>query len=180
MAVNRSLRVTLDVAIMLAVLCLITAGAIWLAWVTDFQPNTVRLTRLIAAIILFGFVVFSSLTAALYAKLRINHYAGRRSSTFHRPLLFTFGTWSIYFGVASISAVDVFYDPTKRWPVLLDPGFRLFGTALVISIVTGPVWALYEVVRDDDHPKRWITIILGGAVLITGLVIAAAVVLGGV
>ena len=70
-----------------------------------------------------------------------------------------------YFGIASINAIDVFYDTGHTWPLLRDPTVQIITTSLVFLIVAGKGWLLYEILPDvrawlvhrwppRNHPAR--------------------------
>lgn len=119
--------------------------ALWGAWHVDASITRTTLVRIIAVIILAGFVLFTALFLVLLWSERQNHYSGERTSRLHLPLMISTAALMSYFGIASINAVDVYYQPADSWPLLRDPTVQLITALLILVIVGAKAWMLYEI-----------------------------------
>ena len=140
-------RIVFDAAFATMAVLGILALALWISWEIEWAPSQRTFTRLIAAIIIIGFVCLVALFALLVGILQADHYAGRFRSPLIMPSICSAGFLMIYFAIASISAVDVYYEPTKSWPLLRDPGVRIISTVLIFGIVFSKAWMWYELVK---------------------------------
>lgn len=147
-------RAIRDSVLAVVFLVAIVGFGLWLAWMTEWAPNQRTFSRAIAALILVGFVCVAGLYAVLVGIYRSDVYAGRAVSPLHLPSIASAGSLVVYFGIASISAVDVFYKPAEPWPLLRDPGVRLIATALIFAIIAANTWLLYEIVHGRAQPDR--------------------------
>lgn len=138
-------RILRDTALIVAGLALVIAGLLWLAWLVDFGITRTTFVRAVACLIFAGFALFLVLLVVLVASERSNHYAGEPTSRLHLPLIVSTAALACYFGIASISAVDVFYEPRQRWPLLSDPTVQLLTSALILAIVAAKAWMLWEI-----------------------------------
>lgn len=140
-------RVIRDCALAVLGLAGLTALSLWLAWVTDWVPNLKTFRQAIAVLILAGFGCLLSLFVVLVGVLRADHYAGRERSRLLYPSIASAGWLTVYFGIASISAVDVLYQYEQPWPLMRDPGVQLIAVAIVFGIVGAKAWMLFEITR---------------------------------
>jgi len=167
---NRA-RVARDILIALALLLGTVVGSLWLAWVTAFEPPTQTINRVIAFVVIVGFGCFTTLFGTLVGVLRVDHYAGRSRSELLIPWILTTAALTAYFGIASISAADMFYQPLQPWPLLRDPGVRLVATGLVFALVAGPAMELRVVLRGRGWSRTRVIAFFAGGVGITALVV---------
>lgn len=143
-------RVLRDTALVVVGLVVLIAGLLWAAWLVDFGISRTTFVRAVACLIFAGFALFLVLLVVLVASERSNHYAGEPTSRLHLPLIVSTAALACYFGIASISAVDVFYKPRERWPLLADPTVQLLTSTLILAIVAAKAWMLWEIL-----PRRW-------------------------
>jgi cobalamin synthase len=118
-----------------------TASVLWAAWHLDFSVSPMTYARLISAIVLISFALFVTLVYLW----RANRYDNDRVSSLHRPMVASTATLMIYFGIASISAIDVFYEPARFWTLTRDPTVRLVNAMLILAVVLSKAWLLYEI-----------------------------------
>lgn len=123
-----------------------TVAVLWAAWHLDFSVSPTTYSRIVAAIVLVSFALFVALFVALVYLWRANRYANDRVSSLHRPMVASTATLMIYFGIASISAIDVFYEPARFWTLTRDPTVRLVNAMLILAVVLSKAWLLYEIV----------------------------------
>lgn len=123
-----------------------TVAVLWGAWHLDFRVSPTTYTRAISVIVLASFVLFVVLFVTLVYLWRANRYDGDRVSSLHRPMVASTATLMIYFGIASISAIDVFYEPARFWGLTRDPTVRLVNAMLILAVVLSKAWLLYEIV----------------------------------
>lgn len=147
---DQTARVIRDTVLVVTGLVALIAGLLWGAWLVDFGISRMTFVRSVACLILIGFVLFVALLVVLVVSERSNHYAGEPTSRLHLPLIVSTAALACYFGIASISAVDVFYKPRERWPLLADPTVQLLTSALILVIVAAKAWMLWEIL-----PRRW-------------------------
>jgi len=141
-------RVIRDTAIFIVSLLLAVVFLLWTAWNVDFGVQRQTLVRVISALILVGFVLFCLLLVTLVSIERVTHYSGEEPSSLHPPMILSTAALTAYFAVASINAVDVFYEPEKSWPLLRDPTVGFITTGLIFLILAGKGWLLYEILPD--------------------------------
>src|SRR5688572_17500033 len=122
-----------------------TIGVLWAAWHLDFSVSPTTYARIISAIVLASFVLFVVLFVTLVYLWRANRYDSDRVSSLHRPMVASTATLMIYFGIASISAIDVWYEPARFWTLTRDPTVRLVNAALILAVVLSKAWLLYEI-----------------------------------
>jgi predicted cation transporter len=122
-----------------------TIGVLWGAWHLDFSVSPTTYARIISAIVLASFVLFVVLFVTLVYLWRANRYGGERVSSLHRPMVASTATLMIYFGIASISAIDVWYEPARFWTLTRDPTVRLVNAMLILAVVLSKAWLLYEI-----------------------------------
>jgi hypothetical protein len=122
-----------------------TASVLWAAWHLDFSVSPMTYARLISAIVLISFALFVTLFVTLVYLWRANRYDSDRVSSLHRPMVASTATLMIYFGIASISAIDVFYEPARFWTLTRDPTVRLVNATLILAVVLSKAWLLYEI-----------------------------------
>lgn len=146
----QTVRVVRDTVAVITGLVLFVAAAMWGAWLIDISISRQTFLRTVAALILVGFVLFLALFVVLLASERSNHYAGEPTSRLHLPLLVSTGALTVYFGLASINAVDVYYQPRHMWPLMRDPTVQIITSALILVIVAAKGWLLWEIL-----PHRW-------------------------
>jgi|SRR5215211_613401 len=137
-----------DTAIFIIALTSVVACLIWGAWNIDFALRPTTLTRIVAVLILVGFALFFALLVTLVSLERFTHYSSEEPSSLHPPMILSTMALTAYFGIASISAIDVFYDPSHTWPLVRDPTVRLVTTSLILAVVAGKAWLLYEILPD--------------------------------
>lgn len=175
-------RVALQTTGIVLGIALSVAALLWLGWVIDFAPNPRMFQQFIAASILLGFVLLACLFAVLVAIWRSDVIEGREVSQLHHPLMWSLGAIAVYFGMASISAVDVFYDPARTWPLLRDPAVRVItGTLVIASIVAPRTWLTVEIAGLRGWPWPKVTAyLLALALVAVALTIWIAITLDGV
>lgn len=127
---------------------------LWAAWEVDFSLNRQTFIRIVSAFILLSFVLFLVLFVTLVYVERTNHYAHERTSRIHLPLIISTGALLAYFGIASISAIDVFYEPPKMWPLLRDPTVQLLTASIIIVVAGAKMWMLYEILPTIPWIRR--------------------------
>jgi hypothetical protein len=146
-----------DTAFLSIAILISTILVLWIAWHVDFRVQPSTYLRIISAIVLVSFVLFTVLFVTLVYIWRESVYSGDRVSTLHRPMVASTATLMIYFGIASISAIDVFVHPGYTWPITRDPTVRLITAVLVLSIVISKAWLLYEILPNIHgwFARRW-------------------------
>ena len=122
-----------------------TVAVLWAAWHLDFRVSPTTYTRAISVIVLASFVLFVVLFVTLVYLWRANRYDNDRVSSLHRPMVASTATLMIYFGIASISAIDVWYEPARFWTLTRDPTVRLVNAMLILAVVLSKAWLLYEI-----------------------------------
>lgn len=122
-----------------------TVAVLWAAWHLDFGVTPATFAQLISAIVLVSFALFVVLFLVLVYLWRANRYDNERVSSLHRPMVASTATLMIYFGIASISAIDVFYEPARFWTLTRDPTVRLVNAMLILAVVLSKAWLLYEI-----------------------------------
>ena len=141
-------RVTIETAAVILGIVLVVAVALFIGWVIEFAPNPRIFRQFIAASVLAGFAILLCLFAIMVAIWRADTITGQEISELHHPLMWSLGAIAIYFGMASISAVDVFYKPDETWPLLRDPANQLITATVVIgTIVLSRAWFMDGVLR---------------------------------
>lgn len=144
-------RVIRDTAVILTTIIVVVALALWGAWEVDFGiPRSTRI-RIVAALVLVGFVLFATLFVVLVVVERSNHYQHERVSRLHLPLIVSTGALMTYFGLATIPAIDVYYEPAHQWPLMRDPTIQLITAALILVIVGAKAWLLWEILPHRAH-----------------------------
>jgi hypothetical protein len=123
----------------------VTVAVLWAAWHLDFSVSPTTYARIISAIVLASFALFVVLFVTLVYLWRANRYDGDRVSSLHRPMVASTATLMIYFGIASISAIDVWYEPARFWTLTRDPTVRLVNAMLILLVVLSKAWLLYEI-----------------------------------
>lgn len=154
MNVDSRARVIFDTTIIFLTLVILVAALLWAAWLVDFGIDRRDLVRVIAIMILVGFVLFTALFLVLVVTERSNHYAGERTSRLHPPLIVSTGALMVYFGLASISAIDVYYKPDETWPLMRDPTIQLITASLILVIVGSKAWLLWEILPHRIWSRR--------------------------
>lgn len=147
-------RVIRDTALIFFGIVLLVALLLWGAWHVDFGIPRQNLIRVIAIFILVGFALFVVLFLVLLWTERANHYQRERTSALHTPLLISTAALMVYFGIASISAVDVYYDPSRVWPLMRDPTIQLITSGLILVIVGAKAWLLFEILPRQSWMRR--------------------------
>src|SRR5688572_30334101 len=133
-----------------------TAAVLWAAWHLDFSVSPTTYSRIISAIVLLSFALFIVLFVTLVYLWRANRYDGDRVSSLHRPMVASTATLMIYFGIASISAIDVWYEPARFWTLTRDPTVRLVNASLILAVVLSKAWLLYEILPAlHGWYRRW-------------------------
>lgn len=150
MKARQTLCVVRDTVIVVAGLVLLVAGLLWGAWLVDFGISRATFVRAVSCLIFAGFALFLTLLIVLVVVERSIHYAGEPTSTLHPPLIVSTAALACYFGIASISALDVWYEPHRMWPLVRDPTVQLITSALILVIVAAKAWMLFEIL-----PRRW-------------------------
>lgn len=168
------IRAALDATLITLAAALGTAALLWLSFAVPLNPGPRMLTRLLSALVLVGFVLLLFLFVTLVWILRLDHYESRPRSHLLVPLIVTFGTITAYFGVASISALDTFYQPGRPWTFLRDPGIRLFAALLILALVGSRAWAEAVVLRGRGWSRRQVALLYAGGCGLTAFVIALA------
>lgn len=168
-------RVTLETIGIVLGVALVVAILLRVGWVVDFAPTPKTFTQTISFMLLEGFLILVALFAAFVAIWRMDAAEGQPSADLHLPLMESLGAIAIYFGVASIAAIDVFYHADETWPLLRDPAVRLITASLVILIVIPRAWLLFKLLRGRCWTWRrialWSAVVLATPVLLVSILV---------